>query len=75
MKAVGRYIWAIGVALSILLNAVTGGEAFETMSYRSAKARRDGRRWGCLLCQFLDTIHRDHCERTLKAWEGENEQA
>jgi hypothetical protein len=64
-----RYLYSVACAMSVLINALTGGQAPETFSYRSAKARRAGKRWGCLLCRLLDTIDRDHCARTIHAWE------
>ncbi|RWJ03509.1 hypothetical protein [Mesorhizobium sp.] len=63
------YLANLRTALSTLLNALLGGEAPETLSYRSAKARRSGKRWGCLMCRLLDAFDRDHCDRTLRWWE------
>ena len=56
-----RYVFSVLVALDQLGNALLGGYADETLSYRSAKARNQGRRWGCVLCKLLDFIHNDHC--------------
>jgi hypothetical protein len=33
----------------------------ETISARAGKARRRGRRWGCVLCWMLDLIDTNHC--------------
>jgi len=63
-----RYLVSVGVALSVLVNALTGGHPLETLSFRSAKARADGRRWGCLLCRLLDSVDRNHCQNTLDWW-------
>ncbi|RWN25297.1 MAG: hypothetical protein EOR96_34515 [Mesorhizobium sp.] len=65
-----RYARGVTVALSTLLNALLGGVPSEPLSCRSARARRAGKRWGCLLCRFLDRIDPDHCERSIKWWEG-----
>lgn len=62
------YMDGIVVSVSIMLNAILGGEPPETLSYRSAKARADGRRWGCILCRALDALDPDHCKRTLEWW-------
>jgi hypothetical protein len=70
-RAVKRYAYGIWCGLSTLLNALLGGEASETLSYRSAKARRAGKRWGCLLCRFLDRMHADHCQRAIDWWEND----
>ena len=41
-------------------------KAGETVSLMSARAQRDGKRWGCLLCAFFDiAIQRGHCAETL----------
>lgn len=68
MNRILNYFCTICVALSVLLNAFLGGEACETTSYRAAKARGAGKRWGCVLCRFLDAVHPDHCERASQWW-------
>lgn len=48
------------------LNAMLGGEAGQTLSYRAALARQDGAKWGCVLCGLLAVlIQRGHCDRTM----------
>lgn len=42
----------------------------ETLSRRSARARADGKRWGCILCGVLDAIAKDHCAKALRAGES-----
>lgn len=37
----------------------------ETISARAGKAARRGRRWGCWLCDFLNIINYDHCEKAI----------
>jgi hypothetical protein len=37
-----------------------------SLSWRAAHARMAGRRWGCLLCRFLDwAVERGHCDLVL----------
>ena len=38
----------------------------ETISARAGKAKRRGKRWGCLLCAFLDLFQRGHCEAAVQ---------
>jgi len=63
---------SIAVAVSILVNALLGGAPTETLSYRAARARDDRKRWGCVLCQILDTVDLNHCDKTLKWWREVN---
>uniref|UniRef100_E6VL50 Uncharacterized protein n=1 Tax=Rhodopseudomonas palustris (strain DX-1) TaxID=652103 RepID=E6VL50_RHOPX len=65
MRALKHYAYRVLVALDHLLNAVLGGYPDETVSYRSATARDEGKRWGCVLCKVLDAIDRDHCTKAL----------
>ncbi|NPT50712.1 hypothetical protein GNZ10_13490 [Ralstonia sp. 3N] len=72
MTALGRYImnwlrwWDQG------LNVLTGGDSLETLSSRAGKAQREGKRWGCYLCRFLDLFQRNHCERSINPDDGAN---
>lgn len=61
-----RYLRNVFVALDCLLNALTGGEAFETVSYRLATRRERGCRSSCLLCWLLEVIDPGHCEASLR---------
>lgn len=80
LLAAGRMAWAIAanparawrlaVAHDQLANAATNGDEDETISSRAGKARRAGRRWGCLLCKLLDRIDPAHCERSIEPDEG-----
>ena len=49
-----RYVFNVLVALDQVFNALLGGYADETISFRSAVARDHGERWGCVLCKVLD---------------------
>lgn len=62
--------WKLSVAFDQLANAGANGDEDETISSRAAKARRAGRRWGCLLCGLLDRIDPDHCEKNIEHDEG-----
>lgn len=58
--------WRLAVAHDQLANAAFNGNEDETISSRAGKARRAGRRWGCVLCKLLDAIDNDHCERSIE---------
>lgn len=62
--------WRLAVAHDQLFNATTNGDEDETVSSRAAKARRAGRRWGCVLCRLLDRIDPGHCDRSIETDEG-----
>lgn len=63
--------WRLAVAYDQLANTAANGDEDETISSRAAKARRHGRRWGCLLCRLLDHLDPEHCNRSIEADEGE----
>lgn len=56
--------WVMLIAHDQLANAAANGDPDETGSSRAARARREGRRWGCILCRILDTIEKDHCKKS-----------
>jgi hypothetical protein len=60
-----NYGFNLAVALDEFGNAITGGDPGETISSRSAKARNDGRVWGCILCKFLNWFQKNHCDLAL----------
>lgn len=66
MKPLRRYVYSVLIALDQLANALAYGYPDETVSFRSAQARGAGKRWGCVLCKFLDFVDPDHCNKTLK---------
>jgi hypothetical protein len=68
----GRYIMNWLRLLDEAFNVLTGGDANETMSSRAGKAQREGKRWGCYLCRFLDLFQRNHCERSINPDDGKN---
>ena len=65
-----RY-WRLAVSYDQLANTAFGGDEDETISSRAEKARRKGRRWGCVLCRVLDWLDKDHCKNSIELDEGE----
>jgi hypothetical protein len=63
-----RYVWSVLVAGSIMLNAVTGGQAPQTLCYRAGTAKNAGRRWGCVFCRVLDYFDPGHCDTEVRRW-------
>lgn len=59
-----RWVWNVLVTLDFAANTI-GLMAVEpaTLSKRAAKARDKGKRWGCVLCAWLDRINSGHCDR------------
>lgn len=62
----GRRAWTLAVAYDQLANAAFGGHEDETISSRAGRARRQGKRWACLLCRLLDAIDPYHCDRSIE---------
>ena len=46
-------------------NALSGGDPDMTISWRAAIARDQGKRWGCVLCRWLDRLDPDHCDKSI----------
>lgn len=70
MKA---YLWNIIIWFDQGVNVVfMRGDPDETVSSRAAKAQRKGRRWGCVLCRFMDFFDKNHCEKNIEPDEGEH---
>lgn len=44
--------------------ALFGGNDKETISSHANRAEQEGRRWGCLLCRFLDRFEQNHCQNS-----------
>jgi hypothetical protein len=53
--------WVITVAHDQLANAAANGDPDETISSRAYRAQVERRRWGCVLCRFLDLFQKNHC--------------
>ena len=60
----------LAVSFDQLANTAFGGHEDETISSRAAKARLKGRRWGCVLCKWLDWFDPDHCATNIEPDRG-----
>ncbi|WP_204856411.1 MULTISPECIES: hypothetical protein [unclassified Pseudomonas] len=58
--------WKLAIAYDQLANTALGGHEDETISSRAGKAARADRRWGWVLCRFLDRLDSRHCERSIE---------
>lgn len=67
-----RWIQNIALGIDETGNAIAGGDGHETISSRAAKAERDGKKWGCILCKFLNLFQKDHCKIALNDELGYN---
>lgn len=56
--------WRLAKAFDRVANAATGGQDTETISSRAHRAVTEKRRWGCILCRFLDHFEKDHCKKS-----------
>lgn len=62
----------VGLALTRLGNAITGGMAEESMSSRARRAESNGKVWGRITRPVIDAAaallgDRGHCERAYKS--------
>ncbi len=69
------WIKDILIGVDQLGNALLRGDPDETISSRAAKAEVRGKRWGCVLCTFLDKLDPDHCKKSLELDEGRKQRA
>lgn len=60
----------LAVSFDQLANTAFGGHEDETISSRAGKARLKGRRWGCVLCKWLDWFDPDHCATNIEPDRG-----
>ena len=65
-----EYFWRVLVSLDQFVNTIFGGFEDESISSRAAKAERNGKKWGCVLCKILDKIDKDHCNKNIELDEG-----
>lgn len=64
------WIKDILIGVDQLGNALLRGDPDETISSRAAKSAARGKRWGCVLCKFLDKLDPNHCEKSIETDEG-----
>ncbi len=55
--------WLFAKAFDRVGNVTSGGDDSEYMSTRAQRVRKEGRRWACVLCRFLDKVDPGHCDR------------
>jgi hypothetical protein len=72
MNPIARYLLNWLILLDQAGNTLAGGSPNETISERAAKARKTGRRWGCVLCGLLDRINPGHCDNALTSTIGDD---
>lgn len=57
--------WKILRGVDQTANAVLNGSEDETVSSRAGRAQAEGKRWGCILCNWLHQIDPDHCKKSI----------
>ena len=73
MKFIGKYLLNVLKLIDQAVNCIVlFGSPNETISERAAKARNNGREWGCVLCRWLDRINPGHCDRALTSTIGDD---
>lgn len=72
MSAIERYLLNWLILIDQAGNTLAGGSPNETISERAAKARNEGREWGCLLCKMLGWINPGHCDNALTSTIGDD---
>jgi hypothetical protein len=72
MNPILRYLMNWLILLDQALNTLAAGSPNETISERAAKARNKGKRWGCVLCRFLNWINSGHCDNALTSTIGDD---
>ena len=60
------YFLRILISIDQLANTILGGNEDETISSRAAKAKLQGKRWGCVLCKLLDKFDENHCVESIE---------
>lgn len=72
MNPILRYLLNLLILLDQAGNTLTGGSPNETISERAAKARNEGREWGCVICKALSWINPGHCDNALTSTIGDD---
>ena len=65
-----KYFLNVLIALDQLGNALRGGDPDETISSAAGKAQKQGKRWACILCRWLDKLDPNHCAKNIERDEG-----
>ncbi len=68
-----RWIWNILVAFDQFWNAILAGDPDETISSRAGKAKREDKKWACILCRFLDIFDESHCREAVNEDDGDDQ--
>jgi len=72
MNPILRYLLNWLILLDQAGNTLAGGSPNETISERAAKARNEGKQWGCVLCKVLNWINPGHCDNALTSTIGDD---
>lgn len=72
INRIGRYFWALLIAIDILANSLIGGHIRETLSGRMGRAIERG---DCVFCYFicrkvLHRVDKNHCKRVRSHEKG-----
>lgn len=60
-----KYLINLLIATDEWVNTLFGGSPDETISFRVAIMRAEGKQFGCIFCKFLDLFQKDHCDITV----------
>lgn len=61
-----NYLFNLLISADQFFNTVLGGNPDETISSRAAKAKLQGKQWGCVLCKLLDKFDKNHCDKSIE---------
>jgi hypothetical protein len=61
-----NYFYNVGIAFDMMLNALLGGTAGQTLSYRAASDAAKREKFWCLFCRLLSVlVQPNHCADQL----------
>ena len=61
-----EYLRRVLLAIDMLICVLFGGQPGDTISYTAAVAMVNKKRWGILMCRFLNLFQANHCELTIQ---------
>ncbi len=64
VRTLRQITWLLVVLADVLINWLLFRRV-RTVSATAAEARDAGRRWGCVLCRWLDAVDPGHCDNAL----------